>query len=286
MNKSSPKISIITPAYNAEGTIAEAIESVLQQDWSNWELLVVDDGSQDRTASVVKSYSSDRRVKLFSQKNAGVSAARNKAIESSTGDLICFLDADDVLPNRSLSSRANALILSVAADIADGTVLVKNSDMKDNLREYRPIESNDLKARLLMLSSKHFFGPSYMIRASLVGETRFSSSMSHCEDMAFFLELASKKTCSTAVVSEEIYFYRTGQSSAMSNLEGLSVGYLNFFQRVQLTSLTHSICFVIGKLKAAKILALSWLRRGKYSLGIQWALRLIFCTTKEARRSH
>ena len=87
------KISVVIPAYNAEKHIARAIESVLAQTRPAEEIIVVDDGSSDGTAEVVRSFGD--KVILIQQPNAGVSVARNKGIEHATGDWIAFLDSDD-----------------------------------------------------------------------------------------------------------------------------------------------------------------------------------------------
>lgn len=94
---SLPLVSVIVPAYNAEKFIGEALDSALSQTYSNIEILVVDDGSQDRTSEVVKAFvQKDDRVILLQQANAGVAAARNLAIEKSRGEYIAPLDADDI----------------------------------------------------------------------------------------------------------------------------------------------------------------------------------------------
>ena len=87
------KISVVIPAYNSEETIARAINSVLAQTRPADEIIVIDDGSMDKTAQIVGSYG--EKVILIRQENAGVSVARNKGIEAATGDWIAFLDADD-----------------------------------------------------------------------------------------------------------------------------------------------------------------------------------------------
>lgn len=94
-SKEKPLVSIIVPAYNQERYIREAIDSVLNQTYNNWELVIVDDGSVDRTASIVRSFA-DSRIKYFYQDNRGVSEARNSGIAHSAGELVAFLDADDL----------------------------------------------------------------------------------------------------------------------------------------------------------------------------------------------
>lgn len=90
------RFSVIIPLYNKAPYVSKAIESVLTQTFTNYELLVVDDGSKDESASVAaKSIEGRRNCQLIQQENAGVSVARNKGVDASHGDFICFLDADD-----------------------------------------------------------------------------------------------------------------------------------------------------------------------------------------------
>ncbi len=91
-----PAVSVMMPAYNAERTIQQAIESVLAQTMPDWELIVVDDGSTDATAQrAVALADRDARVKVVRQANGGESAARNTALQHMQGELVSFLDADD-----------------------------------------------------------------------------------------------------------------------------------------------------------------------------------------------
>lgn len=89
------RISIVVPAYNRSHCLSKAIESVQKQNNSNWELIIVDDGSTDRTEEIVKTYLKDNKIKYFYQPNKGVSEARNLGAKKSTGDYLIFLDSDD-----------------------------------------------------------------------------------------------------------------------------------------------------------------------------------------------
>ncbi len=92
--------SIVIPAYNREKTIARSIESVISQTYKNFELIIVDDGSKDKTKNIVESYTSDTRVKYFYQENLGAQVARNHGLDLSRGKYILFLDSDDtILPD-------------------------------------------------------------------------------------------------------------------------------------------------------------------------------------------
>lgn len=90
------KISVVLPVYNGESYIAKSIESVQRQTYKNWELIIINDGSTDSSEQIAQKYAqSDARIRLISQENQGVSAARNLGISEATGNALIFLDADD-----------------------------------------------------------------------------------------------------------------------------------------------------------------------------------------------
>lgn len=106
----NPVVSIIMPAYNAEKFIAESIESVISQTYTNWELLVVNDGSVDNTKDIVNDFCKrDERIKYFYQQNGKQGKARNLAIRFTQGEFIAFLDADDVWISNKLETQLQEL---------------------------------------------------------------------------------------------------------------------------------------------------------------------------------
>jgi glycosyltransferase involved in cell wall biosynthesis len=110
-NSNLPLVSVIIPAYNAEAFISETLKSVLAQTYQNIEVLVVDDGSQDRTSEIVESFAAnDSRIKLLRQSNQGATAARNLAIEKSKGEFIAPIDADDIWYPQNLEKQVQCII--------------------------------------------------------------------------------------------------------------------------------------------------------------------------------
>lgn len=95
MPDSDPLVSIITPTFNRERTITQAVESVLAQSYPHWELIIVDDGSRDGTREKLASYLDDERIQYHFEENQGQSIARNLALQYARGVLLCFLDSDD-----------------------------------------------------------------------------------------------------------------------------------------------------------------------------------------------
>lgn len=99
-------VSIITPCYNGSKYVAETIESVLAQTYQNWEMLIVDDGSKDNSAEIIRSYENkDKRIRLIQQPNGGSANARNHGIREAQGQFIALLDADDLWKPDFLSEQ-------------------------------------------------------------------------------------------------------------------------------------------------------------------------------------
>ena len=106
----SPFFSIVLPTYNRAHLIETAVKSVLSQTFSDWELIIVDDGSTDNTQKIINKFAaSDQRIKYFYQENQERSVARNNGIEKSTGQYICFLDSDDYYLKDKLASFLEAI---------------------------------------------------------------------------------------------------------------------------------------------------------------------------------
>lgn len=98
-----PKVSFLVPVYNAEQYLEECVDSILAQSYKDIEVLLVDDGSTDSSGAICEQYASkDSRVRFFHQENAGVSAARNLALDNAKGEFVCFVDSDDVLAKEYL----------------------------------------------------------------------------------------------------------------------------------------------------------------------------------------
>lgn len=102
-------VSIITPNYNCENYIAQTIDSVIAQTYTNWEMIIVDDCSSDKSTDIVKSYiERDKRIKLFTnQRQMGAAYSRNVALDNSYGDYIAFLDSDDLWESDKLEKQIN-----------------------------------------------------------------------------------------------------------------------------------------------------------------------------------
>ena len=101
-------VSVIMPVYNASDYLQDAIQSLLEQTYTKWELIAVDDGSTDKSWELLQSYS-DPRIKIFQRPNGGQSAATNTGLEHITGDFVLFFDADDLMDTRKIEKQVSSL---------------------------------------------------------------------------------------------------------------------------------------------------------------------------------
>lgn len=123
------KISIIIPVYNVEDYISECLDSVIRQSLEDIEIICFDDGSNDSTVSLIQDYSNrDRRIKLYIQKHAGVSVARNKAINIADGEFIMFIDGDDLLFSDDVLEHMYSKAVQNKAKICGGNVVLFDKD--------------------------------------------------------------------------------------------------------------------------------------------------------------
>ena len=109
-------ISVVVPVYNVEAYLRKSLDSVVHQTYGNLEILIVDDGSTDRSGKICDEYRSDKRVKVYHTDNHGLSAARNYALDRATGDYIAFLDSDDWFEDTALEQFVS-VAQSTGADI-------------------------------------------------------------------------------------------------------------------------------------------------------------------------
>ena len=102
----TPLISVIVPAYNVEKYIKTCLDSLINQTYSNFEIIVINDGSTDQTEKILNEYESNPKIRIFSQKNGGLSAARNQGLNLANGELVCFIDSDDSVKSDYLEKLA------------------------------------------------------------------------------------------------------------------------------------------------------------------------------------
>jgi len=226
----TPLISIITPIYNQEQFVSEAIQSVLNQSYTNWELLIINDGSSDDSKLEIKKFT-DTRINYFYQKNQGVSVARNLGLQHMQGDFFCFLDADDLLPENSLKDRIELFLSKPDLSFVDGKVDFYNTHFNQLTREFTPTFKGEVEHELVKLNGSCFVGVSWMIKRNKNINYQFPIGVTHGEDLLFYLSIS--KGGRYNFVDNPIMKIRTGNISAMSNLKGLEKGYTKIYASIK-----------------------------------------------------
>lgn len=206
---SNPKISVIIPVYNAEATLRRCVDSVLSQTFTDFECLLINDGSKDRSGDICDEYAAkDSRVRVFHKENGGVSSARNVGLDNLRGEWVTFVDSDDWLTSSSFDGinvfdeidlvvmpyyeHYNSSMLSPFRLKAE--VLNNKSQLKDFYAEY--ITTGLLKC---------VCGKIY--KASILDDIRFNERIILGEDTLFFLN-AFVKVNSLRIIPEPCYVYR------------------------------------------------------------------------------
>ena len=262
-----PIVSIIMPVYNAGLYLSDAIGSVLRQDYRNWELLVIDDGSSDDSLTIAKSFI-DPRIRVIAQTNQGVASARNFGLRIMSGSFFCFLDADDMLTPNSLSLRLSCFS---APDVvfADGAVVVFDRTMRHKEQVWLPRPTSNVARSLVRLDGMCFFGPTWMVKRIREVHYRFDQRLTHGEDLFFYLSyvhLGAYTFTQGAVLN-----YRRSPGSAMANTKGLANGYHEIGKRLKSLSVDISwLDRAIFRFKARKIIFLCFTTEGKINLAFKY----------------
>ena len=213
-----PNISIIIPAYNAEATIMETIESVQQQTFSDFELIVINDGSTDRTLKLLQSIK-DERLKVFSYENGGLSTARNRGISHVTGEFIAFLDADDLWAPDKLELQLTALQQHPEAGVAYSWTYFM--DEKEGGRSFHPCEPVFFEGNVydkLLVGDFIYNGSNTLIRKQVIDSVGgFDPEINACADWDYWVRLAAR--WNFVVVPKHQVFYRRFSGAMSSQVE-------------------------------------------------------------------
>lgn len=229
---SCPSISIIIPVYNVAEYLVECVQSVLNQTYADFEILLIDDGSTDSSKELCDELvTKDGRIKAFHKKNGGLSSARNYGIDRALGEYILFLDSDDYwVENNFLSSLIKKLQVA-EFDVIRGEYV--NVDERGN-RLYTSDQCNghlNLKEQVFSsyemmkyVINGYFFSWLFIFRKSVIDNFRFDENRKFQEDIDFAIKIFSKNLrCGYLPI--QFYAYRQRKHSIMStprisNLEG------------------------------------------------------------------
>lgn len=228
------KFSLILPVYNVEKYLDKCMESIMEQTYSDFEVILVNDGSKDNSLSLCQDYANlDERVKVINKENGGVSSARNEGIKQATGEWIVFIDPDDWIESQCIEKCAqliekndtDMLCYNAIKAFETNNKFVKLSPIEPNWYEIEGIEKNELMYSLAVSSYRKHFYAGELIRAvwgkalkrDIIVKNRieFDKQLSHGEDCVFLMEylLHCKKI---SLANEYLYYYRIREGSAVN----------------------------------------------------------------------
>lgn len=215
--------SIIMPVFNAERWIGQAIESIQNQTYSNWELIIVNDGSSDKTQQICNKYSeNDIRIKVFEQKNKGPGAARNYGLSKIEGDYFTMVDSDDYLCENALELYIKAIEKN-NCDVVMAGYRVENSgrgllvDYKFKNEEFFCTGGNlNTKQFENVLKNKLMVSNWNKLYSSKLSYLTFNENMFMNEDVLFALTAASVSE-SICVIPDIVYVYKIQNSDSLSS---------------------------------------------------------------------
>ena len=239
MNLASlPLISIVIPTYNSAKFITEALESVFAQTYSNYEVIVVDDGSTDDTQQVLESY--QNKISYTYQENQGVAAARNKAIAIATGELIAFLDADDLFLPDKLQHQVNLFLTQadLGMVVSGWRIAKEQGEIVGDVALWKNLPELDLKTWLYW---KPVLPSATMVRRQwLLKVGGFAGETIPVEDVECFLELITQGCKAAWCPFIDTIYRQVNADSACRNT----------LQRVESLKLLHQRYFAKADLPA------------------------------------
>ena len=244
MEPQNPKISIIVPIYNVERYLSKCLDSILAQRFTDFELLLVDDGSSDGSGEICDRYSAlDSRIRLFHRENRGVSSARNMALDSVRGEWIAFCDSDDWVDEGYLSTFVEDLnrgeyqlyCYSWTSHYQTDNRIAKNNIIANHDSDNITLPALDCYTQLYNANSYGFLWMK-LFKASIIGQynIRFDVDVSYQEDVLFTNEYL-RYVDSAFLSTESFYNYRRERGAS------LATNVLTKYSYQTLRAMAHSI---------------------------------------------
>lgn len=234
-------ISIIVPVYNVERVIERCIKSIISQTYSNWELILVDDGSQDCSKNICDDYAQkDNRIKVFHQKNQGPSAARNAGIKAAKGEQLCFIDSDDYVGPNYLADFSCGDETDL---VVQGLKLVYTNGR--DLEEYKPANNFTGSMSMALKDASIYvllYGPCCkLFKTSIIRDFNilFPLNVHYGEDRIFVLSYMAhcEKTVELISVANYIYTHENISSLTSKRKKSIELAQSSILQFMELMNL-------------------------------------------------
>ena len=216
------KISVIVPVYNVEAYLERCVESILQQTYANFELILINDGSADSSGQICDHLASQyENIKAHHIENAGVSNARNMGIQLATSSWVTFIDSDDFVTQDYLATLASAVegenigfVIAPLHHIKNGIV----TDLPPHSGKTELWSTEETMKELLMTTRTSFFPVAKLFKRDLLADEKFNTHYHLAEDALFLTELLLKTRCSSVFIDKPVYYYDHREGSATTSV--------------------------------------------------------------------
>ena len=216
------KISVIVPVYNVEAYLERCVESILQQTYTHFELILINDGSTDSSGQICDHLASQyENIKVYHIGNAGVSNARNMGIQLATGSWVTFIDSDDFVTQDYLATLASAVeglnvgfVIAPLHHIKNGIV----TDLPSHSGKTELWSTEETMKELLMTTRTSFFPVAKLFKRDLLADEKFNTNYHLAEDALFLTELLLKTRCSCVFIDKPVYYYDHREGSATTSV--------------------------------------------------------------------
>lgn len=236
----NPHISIIVPVYNTQHYLSKCIDSILTQSFSNFELLLVDDGSTDGSGAICDDYARiDSRIRVLHRSNKGISSTRNVGLDYATGEWITFVDSDDILLPNALGAMTNLTTDNIEIVIA-GYAEINNDFFYKSPGNYTPqvIDNNEALLYMYPSANKPYLGYSWskLFKKKTIDSfnIRFDETILFKEDTLFVVDFICHMSKKAILYLSPVYGYRVNrEGSEMTSMTySYSIKYFTSFDSV------------------------------------------------------
>lgn len=230
------KISVIVPVYNVEAYLERCVESILQQTYAHFELILINDGSTDSSGQICDHLASQyENIKVYHIENAGVSNARNMGIQLATGSWVTFIDSDDFVTQDYLATLASAVegvnvgfVIAPLHHIKNGIV----TDIPSHSGKTELWSTEETMKELLMTTRTSFFPVAKLFKRDLLADEKFNTNYHLAEDALFLTELLLKTRCSCVFIDKPVYYYDHREGSATTSVNRYVFDTIEVYQQI------------------------------------------------------
>lgn len=230
------KISVIVPVYNVEAYLERCVESILQQTYTHFELILINDGSTDSSGQICDHLASQyENIKVYHIENAGVSNARNMGIQLGTGSWVTFIDSDDFVTQDYLATLASAVegvnvgfAIAPLHHIKNGIV----TDLPSHSGKTELWSTEETMKELLMTTRTSFFPVAKLFKRDLLADEKFNTNYHLAEDALFLTELLLKTKCSCVFIDKPVYYYDHREGSATTSVNRHVFDTIEVYQQI------------------------------------------------------